>query len=239
MIFVWGHRMYGKIEKSGPTYVATRFFHLWYLPLIPLGSQLVLAETEDGKLRCIGQGLSWRSTLAGYLRIWGPVATIAAGVGLAGASFDDVSEVAEHGLLFALAAGAAIWAWVALGRLSVDELAQRQAYMRWSGLPVDVGLLRERRDGLARTVGERITELAGQKGMLGYRGAMPADAELLQLVADSPSADAEALGAAMTLCRIERSRANDGASRARFDALHARLWGRLKQAEGAPVAQAA
>jgi hypothetical protein len=39
MIIVWGSRLYGKVDAvPGLFHVATRFGHIWYLPLIPMGS---------------------------------------------------------------------------------------------------------------------------------------------------------------------------------------------------------
>lgn len=51
MILIWGQRLYGKCERvPGEFYVATKFFHLWYIPLIPLGSWVVIegSDVEDG-----------------------------------------------------------------------------------------------------------------------------------------------------------------------------------------------
>jgi hypothetical protein len=43
MVIVWGSRLMGKCDVvPGLFHVQTRFGHLWYLPLIPTGSYLVL-----------------------------------------------------------------------------------------------------------------------------------------------------------------------------------------------------
>ncbi len=70
MILIWGQKLYGKCERvPGEFYVATKFFHLWYIPLIPLGSWVVLegSEVDDG-WSGTSTPLSWRSVLMGYAR---------------------------------------------------------------------------------------------------------------------------------------------------------------------------
>src|SRR5437762_2645960 len=49
MLLVWGSKLYGRVDDvPGMFYVATRFGHLWYLPLIPMGSFVVLER--QGKI---------------------------------------------------------------------------------------------------------------------------------------------------------------------------------------------
>ena len=40
-MIVFGQRLYGKMMQCGEAYVATRFFHVWFIPLIPLQSMVV------------------------------------------------------------------------------------------------------------------------------------------------------------------------------------------------------
>ena len=43
MIIVWGTKLYGKVDEvPGMFHVATRFFHLWYIPLVPLSSAVTM-----------------------------------------------------------------------------------------------------------------------------------------------------------------------------------------------------
>lgn len=45
MFIVWGSRFYGKVDEvPGMFHVATKFGHLWYLPLIPMGSMVIVAK---------------------------------------------------------------------------------------------------------------------------------------------------------------------------------------------------
>ncbi len=69
MIIIWGTRLYGKTDEVGDElfYVATKFFHAWYLPLIPLGSVAVLEETEDG-WHGVDIGFNFKSLVLGWLR---------------------------------------------------------------------------------------------------------------------------------------------------------------------------
>jgi len=68
MLVIYGSRLYGRVDDvPGLFYVATRFGHVFWVPLIPLGSHVVLQELEDG-WRGVPIGLSGRSVLAGYLR---------------------------------------------------------------------------------------------------------------------------------------------------------------------------
>jgi hypothetical protein len=66
MFIVWGQRMYAKVDRvPGVLYVATLFFHLMYLPLIPVGGIVVAAR--DSRAGSIP--MSWKSILVAYLRV--------------------------------------------------------------------------------------------------------------------------------------------------------------------------
>lgn len=67
-ILIWGSRLYGKVDQVGDHFhVATKFGHLWYIPLLPLGSWIVLGE--GGKTWTgIEIGLSGKSILMAWLR---------------------------------------------------------------------------------------------------------------------------------------------------------------------------
>jgi hypothetical protein len=84
MIVVWGSRLYGKVDEvPGLFYVATKFGHLWYIPLIPLGSTLVFRETENG-WEGVKIPLSGKSVLIAWLRAGLVLSAIATGVGIIG-----------------------------------------------------------------------------------------------------------------------------------------------------------
>jgi hypothetical protein len=101
MLIVYGSRHYGKIDDHDGEFAVTRFAHIYFVPLIPLGSIWVTGEDEEG-LRGHPVRFSGKSVLAGYARIWGPllaVGGIASGglVGIAGA---------------AAAGGVTLWSWM-------------------------------------------------------------------------------------------------------------------------------
>jgi hypothetical protein len=78
MIIIWGERLYGKVDHvPGLCYVSTRFFHLWYIPLIPLQSIVIIdgTETEEG-YRGVGIGPSPKSILCAWVRAAGLIAGI-------------------------------------------------------------------------------------------------------------------------------------------------------------------
>jgi hypothetical protein len=70
MIIIWGEGNYGKVDVvPNLCYVTTRFFHLYYVPLLPLGSYVVVAGSEEGNgFRGVRTRLSFKSILAGWIR---------------------------------------------------------------------------------------------------------------------------------------------------------------------------
>ena len=68
MIFIWGSRYMGKCDLiPGVCYVKTRFGHLWYIPLIPLNSVIVISEME-GSIRGVPIPLNFKSILIAWTR---------------------------------------------------------------------------------------------------------------------------------------------------------------------------
>lgn len=82
MMIISGQGNYGKVDVvPGFCYVATRFFHLYYVPLIPLGSYVIKAGTEDGdRFEGVKTTFSFRSVLAAWVRTV-LVLSLLAGVG--------------------------------------------------------------------------------------------------------------------------------------------------------------
>jgi hypothetical protein len=76
MIIIWGSRLYGKVDDvPGMFHVATKFGHLWYIPLIPLGSHLVISKEGNGWTGA-PVPISIKSILIAWLRAALIVATI-------------------------------------------------------------------------------------------------------------------------------------------------------------------
>ena len=68
MVIITGVRLAGKVDAIPHVgHVATRFFHLYYVPLIPLGTFLIppgASDESDGT----PLPLSWKSVIVGWLR---------------------------------------------------------------------------------------------------------------------------------------------------------------------------
>lgn len=70
MVVVWGTRLYGKTDAvKGLFYVATSFFYLQFIPLVPLGSYAVVNETAEGGWEGASVGLSLKSLFLAWARI--------------------------------------------------------------------------------------------------------------------------------------------------------------------------
>lgn len=96
MILVWGSRLYGKVDEvPGVFYVATKFGHLWYLPLIPLGSHVVFREHEDG-----WDGLPISMSTKSVLVAWTRAALVLGGIWSAVSMAIDFAMLDVFGGLF-------------------------------------------------------------------------------------------------------------------------------------------
>ena len=85
MVIVWGTTNAGKVDQvpGGMFHVVTRFGHVYYIPLIPTASYVVLQELGDGEFNGAQIPLSFKSILAGWLRGGSIVAILGSIVALA------------------------------------------------------------------------------------------------------------------------------------------------------------
>ena len=106
MIIIYGTRFYGRVDAHGGQHHQTRFFHIYYVPLVPIEA-LWVTQDGDGKT-CRGHDvqMSGRSVVAGYARVWGPVALVA---GLATGAVGGIVAGVALGAL-----GAWSWTWRSL-----------------------------------------------------------------------------------------------------------------------------
>lgn len=140
MIFIWGSRLYGKVDDAnGVFHVATKFAHLWFIPLFPVGSSVAIVERTGDSYRGAPISLSGKSVLAAYLRAWTILATIVFGlVGLAHLSPGSRSSDVLTGVVcLVLAAGSlalCIWAFVSpkLGKASYERASEIAAKLGMS-----------------------------------------------------------------------------------------------------------
>ena len=73
----FGTIFYGHLEQDDGEVLATRVFHLWYLPLIPLGTYRMFGD------RGLPAPFSFKSLFAAFFKPWGFILACAlAGVGL-------------------------------------------------------------------------------------------------------------------------------------------------------------
>jgi len=69
MVFIWGSRLMGKVDVvPGLFHVATQFGHLNYIPLIPMGTYLILTQDGSG-FRGLRIALSFKSMLMAWVRV--------------------------------------------------------------------------------------------------------------------------------------------------------------------------
>ena len=64
MVIIWGTTHAGKVDEvPGMFHVVTQFGHLYYIPLIPTGSYIVLDKHSDGGFRGVSIPISFKSWL--------------------------------------------------------------------------------------------------------------------------------------------------------------------------------
>jgi hypothetical protein len=71
MIVIYGTRTYGEIEHYQGEYAATRFAHVYWLPLFPVSSTMWVQNHEEDHFQGHRMRWSWKSIAAAYLRTWG------------------------------------------------------------------------------------------------------------------------------------------------------------------------
>lgn len=133
MLFIWGKRNYGAIERVGNISVQTRFGHLWFLPLFPTASYYV-----DTKAKAAWQlkRINWRSVAFGYARVWLPVVAVLA---LLIARAEDSSSGALAAAIIGVLAIAAVIAtyWYERRPLPLGTAQPRAMMERHFGAAVD------------------------------------------------------------------------------------------------------
>lgn len=228
MIIVYGTRMYGRIKACGSSFIATRFVHIWYVPLVPIGSVLVF-EGDRG----VDAPFNFKSMLAGYLRVWGPIGVILAIISTVGIVEDFADEplamiVGGAFSLFVvlLLLVGTILAWAVMGKLSDEEKRKRAVYAQHTGYfvdPADLGPARQSfRERLMATIHERARGLAAT----GYRMTADPTQAWPHIALDPTQNDEVLITAACTLARLDASLAQ-GPWATQLETLHGQLWQRL------------
>jgi hypothetical protein len=74
MLLIYGVELYGKVHAREGQYIATRFFHVFFLPLLPLGSVHFLGrEPGQAHMTKVDLPLHGLSVITAYMRTWAPV----------------------------------------------------------------------------------------------------------------------------------------------------------------------
>jgi hypothetical protein len=100
LIVIYGTRFYGEVDSHGGHRQLTKFFHVYYVPLVPVSTLWVTGDVDNGYSGHPVR-MSGRSVVAGYARVWAPLAAFGAFV--AGSAGSMVAAAA----LVALCA----WTW--------------------------------------------------------------------------------------------------------------------------------
>jgi hypothetical protein len=229
MVVFHGRRLYGRVDSAGGRFVATLFFYIQFLPIVPLSSHLVLSE-KPGETEAIRIPMQWRSVIAGYLRTWGLLATV--GFVVAGlVEVHDARASADavwSGVEGVVALSALALAFGVLGRVDRDARAQRAAWERRIGHPVDPALFdEEAREKLAKKLRKQLRKSTPQNPG-GYREVAPRRPSYRAVALDPNVKDRDLLETAFTLARLDESLAGP-LERAEFARDRAAIWGRLRR----------
>ncbi len=207
MLIVWGQRMYGRVDRFAGSYVATRFFHIYYLPLIPLSSWLVLEDQSEGRFLGLQVPMQGRSVLSAWGRVLSIVLLLGSLPALVNMTAQSGPGVVAVSVLSTFAMAAAVFfAWFRLGKLSAGAKAARVAYADFAGHFVDVALLKDQRERMKSTTIEALDRHVARHATSSYREAPQSS---WREIATRPDLrDVPLLKAALTRCRLEEADAN-------------------------------
>ena len=132
IIFIWGKRTYGNVQKVGNVSVKTMFGHLWYLPLFPMSSYYFVEGSKNAfELKAI----NWRSVLCGYVRVWVPLVFVMSLLGFQNAH--DGNQVLPA-VMMLLTAGAIAASYLLDKKFTDQQAAEvRNLMERHFGVAVD------------------------------------------------------------------------------------------------------
>jgi len=227
MVIVWGQRMYGRIDKIAGSFVATRFFHIYYVPLIPLSSWLVLEDHGEGNFLGTQVPLQLRSVMAAWLRVFGTLYFIACAVALLSSPIELATTHLISFLQIGAVAALTAYAWLKLGKLTALERAARAAYAEHTGRFVDPALLEQRSAVKAHAI-EQLDRHLARHATATYREAP--QAQWKEIATRPDMRDVPLLVSALTRCRIEAAEAR-GPARGELDRAHGQILANLVAAK--------
>ena len=134
-MIIFGTRFYGKVDHlPGLCYIVTRFVHIWFVPLIPTETYLVLEGTESGgNFRGVPISMSLKSVVNAWLRagcvlgiIGGIIASFVSLIRLSEGRADFMDVIGSLGV-FVAAIGLMALSYKVFGKVSpqrAEELGQ-------------------------------------------------------------------------------------------------------------------
>jgi hypothetical protein len=149
MYIVYGSRLMGKTDVvPGLFHVATKFGHIYYLPLIPTGSYVVLGE-DSKNFRGVSIGLSFRSIFTAWLRVGLFLVAMGFSVAVLVAAIDERHRSGNPIQLGVVA----VALWFAFG-MSWHKIFTRASYNRACQLGQIVGLNAQAMEILNKVYGQ-------------------------------------------------------------------------------------
>jgi hypothetical protein len=146
MVIVWGSKIMGKVDVvPGLFHVATKFGHIYYIPLIPTATFVVLSQ-DSTNFRGVPIGLSAKSILVAWLRT---------GLFLAAMIATCVTAVFagdKHGPGLAGPLVAAVLLW-ALFALTWHKFVTRASFSRARSLGERIGMTPEGMEAIRKIYG--------------------------------------------------------------------------------------
>jgi hypothetical protein len=235
MIFVLGTLNYGTVERSARHRIVTRFIHLFFMPLIPIGSRVKLIHPVQ-LTHPISIKLNWSSVFAAYVRTWGVVLLVASGYGCT-QSMGDLSYEPSHYLFhvavrrllfFSIICATVLAGYFLLGRTTPERKLQLACFGTHTDLEVDPRFLRQGEREVGANLQKWITDRCHGQGQTGYRSMPDPEQEWMQIALDPANHDREVVGAAYTLARLRGSHGSH-ADRRSFRAAEQALWQKFLQ----------
>lgn len=182
MVIIWGTTHAGKVDEvpGGMFHVVTRFGHLYYIPLIPTGSFVVLEKNADGGFRGAEIPLSGKSLLVGWLRGGSTVAIITSAIVFLFSVFskDAVPFAWIIPLLSGLFATCVLVATYKLKFFTEASYERAMELARHMGLN-DMGLLMLEVTYGRMTSDQAAAELARREAQLAAQSPPPLEAQVL------------------------------------------------------------
>lgn len=131
-MIVYGSRLFGKVDAVGSLFhVATRFAHVWYIPLFPLGSWIVTEESGNG-WRGFQIPLNLKSVFVAWLR--GALVVAALVCGFMAMTATERSQSPVPMTILAAAAVASMVATYRVRAISVASAPRAEMYLRHIGV---------------------------------------------------------------------------------------------------------